>query len=97
MSALSVAGLQLKNLTAYNEYITDIIIASIVYLSALSLVIKMFLSKRRQKKEAAPAEPADSAEETLLEEAEGSVEEETKEEIENEILSKTMEREEEVQ
>ena len=50
MSALSVAGLQLKNLTAYNEYITDIIIASIVYLSALSLVIKMFLSKRRQKK-----------------------------------------------
>ena len=97
MSALSVAGLQLKNLTAYNEYITDIIIASIVYLSALSLVIKMFLSKRRQKKEAAPAEPVDSAEETLLEEAEGSLEEETKEEIENEMLSKTMEREGEVQ
>ena len=48
MSMLNVAGLQLKTLTAYNEYITDIIIAAIVYLSAFSLVIKLWLSKKRR-------------------------------------------------
>ncbi len=46
MSMLNIAGLQLKNLTSFNEYITDVIIAVIVYLSAFSLVIKMWLSKR---------------------------------------------------
>jgi len=51
MSMLDIAGLQLTNLTAYNEYITDVIIAVIVYLSAFSLVIKMLLSGRRKKKE----------------------------------------------
>ena len=44
MSMLDIVGLQLTNLTAYNEYITDVIIAIIVYLSAFSLVIKMFIS-----------------------------------------------------
>ena len=34
MSMLDIIGLQLTNLTAYNEYITDVIIAAIVYLSA---------------------------------------------------------------
>lgn len=53
MSMLNIAGLQIKNLTAYNEYLTDIIIAVIVYLSAFSLVIKLVLTKiseRKQKK-----------------------------------------------
>ena len=49
MSMLDISGLQLTNLTAYNEYITDVIIAVIVYLSAFSLVIKMWLSGRRKK------------------------------------------------
>ena len=45
MSMLNIAGLQLKNLTSFNEYITDVIIAVIVYLSAFSLVIKLWISK----------------------------------------------------
>jgi len=49
MSMLDISGLQLTNLTAYNEYITDVIIAAIVYLSAFSLVIKMLISGRRKK------------------------------------------------
>lgn len=51
MSMLDIAGLQLTNLTAYNEYITDVIISVIVYLSAFSLVIKMWLSSRKKKVE----------------------------------------------
>ncbi len=54
MSMLDIVGLQLTNLTAYNEYITDVIIAVIVYLSAFSLVIRMLLGGRR-KHRAAPA------------------------------------------
>lgn len=46
MSALSIAGQQLKNFTSYSEYLTDIIIAIIVYVSAFSLIIKNLLSKR---------------------------------------------------
>ncbi|MBQ3425230.1 MAG: ABC transporter permease [Clostridia bacterium] len=49
MSMLNIAGLQLANLTAYNEYITDVIIAVIVYLSAFSLVIKLWLGGRKRK------------------------------------------------
>ena len=49
MSLLSIAGLQLTNLTAYNEYITDVIIAVIVYLSAFSLVIKLWISRRKKE------------------------------------------------
>ena len=48
MSMLDIAGLQLTNLTAYNEYITDVIIAVIVYLAAFSLVIKMLISRKRK-------------------------------------------------
>ena len=46
MSMLNIAGLQLKNLTSFNEYITDVIIAVIVYLAAFSLVIKMWISRK---------------------------------------------------
>ena len=70
MSMLDIVGLQLTNLTAYNEYITDVIIATIVYLSAFSLVIKMLISGGGKRKAAAaqtaPAEPAaDKAEEAV--------------------------------
>ena len=58
MSMLDIVGLQLTNLTAYNEYITDVIIATIVYLSAFSLVIKMLLSGRRKRRTAAVSAPA---------------------------------------
>ena len=49
MSMLDIVGLQMTNLTAFNEYITDVIIATIVYLSAFSLVIKMMLAGRKKK------------------------------------------------
>ncbi len=54
MSMLNIAGLQITNLTGYNEYITDVIIAVIVYLAAFSLIIKLWLSGRK-KKAPAPA------------------------------------------
>ncbi len=64
MAMLDIAGLQLTNLTAYNEYITDVIIAVIVYLSAFSLVIKMLLDGRKKRKAAEvkvePAAPAEN-------------------------------------
>ena len=50
MSMLDICGLQLTNLTAYNEYITDVIIAVIVYLAAFSLVIKMLIGKLAGKR-----------------------------------------------
>ena len=50
MAMLDIVGQQLTTLTAYNEYITDVIIAVIVYLSAFSLVIQMWLGKRKAKK-----------------------------------------------
>ncbi len=53
MSMLDIVGLQLTNLTAYNEFITDVIISVIVYLSAFSLVIKMLISKRKKDKKSA--------------------------------------------
>jgi len=49
MAMLDIVGVQLTKLTAYNEYITDVIIAVIVYLSAFSLVIRMWLSGRKNK------------------------------------------------
>ena len=55
MSMLDIVGLQLTNLTAYNEYITDVIIAAIVYLSAFSLLIKTLLAGRKKAAKAAPA------------------------------------------
>ena len=77
MAMLDIVGMQLTNLTAYNEYITDVIISVIVYLSAFSLVIRMMLvniRKRREMKKAtvttapvppeARAQPLDAPEET---------------------------------
>ena len=55
MSAINLHGLQLANLTAYNEYITDVIIAVIVYLSAFSLLIKMWISGRKKTAKPKPA------------------------------------------
>ena len=50
MAMLDIVGVQLTKLTAYNEYITDVIIAVIVYLAAFSLVIRMWLSGRKKDK-----------------------------------------------
>lgn len=50
MSMLQVIGSQVTFLTPFNEYITDVIIAVIVYLSAFSLVIKMWISGAGKKK-----------------------------------------------
>ena len=49
MSLLNINGQQLTNLTAYNEYITDVIVAVIVYLAAFMLIIKMWISKRKPR------------------------------------------------
>lgn len=48
MAMLNIVGVQLTGYTAYNEYITDVIISVIVYLSAFSLVIQMMLPKRKK-------------------------------------------------
>ena len=50
MSMLDICGQQLTNLTAFNEYITDVIIAVIVYLAAFMLVIKLWLTKARKNR-----------------------------------------------
>lgn len=51
MSFISISGTQLSNLTAYNEYIANIIVAVIVYLSAFSLFFKLLISKKHKKDE----------------------------------------------
>lgn len=56
MSMLEVIGSQITFLTKYNEFITDVIIAVIVYLSAFSLVIKMWISGRGKKRKAPKAD-----------------------------------------
>ena len=48
MAMLDIVGQQLTGLTAYNEYITDVIISVIVYLSAFSLVIQMMLTGKNK-------------------------------------------------
>ncbi len=57
MAMLDIVGQQLTGYTAYNEYITDVIIAVIVYLSAFSLVIRMFLTRKKHTAKAEPAKP----------------------------------------
>ncbi|MBR3764600.1 MAG: ABC transporter permease [Clostridia bacterium] len=52
MSMLEICGQKLKDLTAFNEYITDVIIAVIVYLSAFAMLIRMLLNKKKASKEA---------------------------------------------
>ena len=61
MSALSIAGQQLKNFTAYNENITSIVIAVIVYLSAFSLILRNLFSKRKQRNEKSTSFPVNLA------------------------------------
>ena len=67
MSMLDIIGLQLTDLTAYNEYITDVIIAAIVYLSAFALVIRMMIAPKKkysvetETEGAVTAEKADNA------------------------------------
>lgn len=62
MAMLNIVGLQLTNLTAYNEYITDVIIAAIVYLSAFSLVIRMLISGRKKARKEGKKTDAAAAE-----------------------------------
>lgn len=50
MAMLNIVGQNLTGFTAYNEYITDVIIAVIVYLSAFSLVIRMWLTGSKKRK-----------------------------------------------
>ena len=63
MSMLDIVGQQMTTLTAYNEFITDVIISVIVYLSAFSLVIKTLISGRKKNRTGAnaAAEPAPAA------------------------------------
>ena len=63
MSLLNINGQQLTNLTAYNEYITDVIVAVIVYLAAFMLIIKMWISKRKPRAGTAPAAAAKKSKE----------------------------------
>ena len=63
MAMLNIVGQNLTGMTAYNEYITDVIIAVIVYLSAFSLLIRLLLTGRK-KKAAAVAAPTVPAEDT---------------------------------
>ena len=81
MSALTVAGQQLKNLTAYNEYITNVITATIVYLSAFYLVIKMWISGRKKRKiekaqTSAVPDSADEMEKKILDQNAGKTKKE---------------------
>ena len=50
MAMLDIIGQNPTGFTAYNEYITDVIIAVIVYLSAFSLVIRMWLTGKKKNK-----------------------------------------------
>lgn len=51
MAGLDISGMQIKYQTTYNEYITAIISALIVYFSAFSLFIKTLITKKKKKKE----------------------------------------------
>ena len=65
MAMLDIVGQNLTGYTAYNEYITDVIISVIVYLSAFSLVIQTMLPKLKKENAAnANAEVAPAQEET---------------------------------
>ena len=80
MSFLSVAGQQLKTLTSLNEYITDIIIAFIVYLSAFSLVIKQYLSSRKERSAITSTSGAGGKEENVIPTPQGVLNEESEDE-----------------
>ena len=57
MAMLDIVGQNLTGYTAYNEYITDVIISVIVYLSAFSLVIQTLLRGKKVATTNANAEP----------------------------------------
>ena len=63
MAMLDIVGMQLTGYTAYNEYITDVIIAVIVYLSAFSLVIRMKLTGKQKAGNSNANAETDKAEE----------------------------------
>jgi len=67
MAMLDIVGQNLTGFTAYNEYITDVIISVIVYLSAFSLVIRMWLTGRKKKAVKAAAPKEDKKDETIQE------------------------------
>ena len=69
MAMLDIVGQNLTGYTAYNEYITDVIIAVIVYLSAFSLLIRVMLAGKKKTKTNVNAEPAAPAEEPKPEDA----------------------------
>lgn len=50
MSIVTISGQQLKAMTPYNEYITDIIIAAIIYMSSFSLFFRNLLTGKNRKK-----------------------------------------------
>lgn len=64
MAYLTISGSQLSTFTAYNEYIANIIIAVIVYLSAFTLFFKGLMDKKKTapgKSGDAPAPAAETA------------------------------------
>ena len=63
MAMLNIVGQNLTGYTAYNEYITDVIISVIVYLSAFSLVIQTMLPKFKNADAANANAESSSAEE----------------------------------
>ena len=63
MAMLDIVGQNLTGFTAYNEYITDVIIAVIVYLSAFSLVIRMWLTGKKKKEKTQAVQPVKPAQE----------------------------------
>lgn len=77
MAMLNIVGVQLTGYTAYNEYITDVIISVIVYLSAFALVIQMMLPKL--KKADSPNANAETDIEEIEAEIEAEIEGETEE------------------
>ena len=68
MAMLDIVGQNLTGYTAYNEFITDVIIAVIVYLSAFSLLIQTILPKIKRANatnvnaETAPAQNTETKE-----------------------------------
>ena len=86
MAMLKVVGSKLSGYTAYNEYITEVVVSFIVYLSAFSLVIRNLLAGRKKKaQEEKPAPVAEEAAPAVQEEiAEEPTEEPTEEPAEAE-------------
>lgn len=61
MAYLTISGNQLSTFTAYNEYIADVIIAVIVYLSAFTLFFRGLMDAKKKKTDQPKSEPAPAA------------------------------------